>query len=319
MTQPILDRPFSAPRENSIWAGSAWLLIGGGAALALLLAFRPYLAVGCAALLALIGLCVTRPVYGLVAILAGIAFLGSDSILRLQTGIQWVEADFLLMAAALGWVIRMLARGVELRWSTLDRAVLLFGTMVVIGVFVGLSRGTSLEELRSELRPPSYLMLGYAIARDSIRDRRMVRTIFIVLTAVTVLSAIKTLVIYSLVPLGPAGGEERLVLATRVMNSDGIKRVIAHGAETYPLCLSSAASCIHARFVEGPGGLSASLFYSSSPIVHAELLGRFVPGCSPWCGHACAPNGVLWQTAGIAVTAICLVVALQSIVPIRFG
>jgi hypothetical protein len=124
--------------------------------------------------------------------------------------------------------------------SRLDWAVLLLAAAVVVGTYRGLSRGISLEDLRSELRPPGYLLVTYAVARHATRERGKAAKAFTLLVILSVLVAIKTAAVYALVPLAPAGEPERILLATRVLNSDGFKRILPQGAD---LALARLSSC----------------------------------------------------------------------------
>ncbi len=234
-----VDRRAVAPDGAGAHPGG-WLLPGAIVALlgvfgALAIAWRPLVAAAaCAALLASL-FAARRPIDGLVLLMGLVALFGSDSIFHLRLGIQWVEADLILGVCGLGWSVGTLLRGAPIRLSRLDVAVILFALAVVAGIHRGLSLGIPLEEMRTELRPPAYLILIYAIARTSIRSPRIAGRVLAILLFVGLAAAIKGLCVYALVPSVAPGAPERLIAATRVMNSDGFKRVLVQGGEIFPV------------------------------------------------------------------------------------
>lgn len=278
------------------WQLALLVLVCIGMAIAL--AIQPVVIAGLtAALLIAIG-CAVRPLAALVAIMIVVALLGSDSIFGFHAGIQWVEVDLLLMVAVLGWCGRWLITGTGKQWSRLDLIFVLFGAAIVFGVYRGLSNGITLDAIRPELRPPAYLIFVYAISRYSVRELRQARWVFRVLLFATLLSALKALIVFAIVPLGAAGAEEQVIWATRVMNSDGFKRVIPHGAEPFPVLM----------------GLYVLPTFVRSPSVKRRFLGWSI--LSVLVG-ALAVSMTRSYWVGLAAGLVCLVISHWSRVTLR--
>jgi O-antigen ligase len=166
-----------------------------------------------------------------------VVLFGSESIWKFQLGIQWVEVDLLLLVSTAGMSARLLASRTALRPTPLDWTIFGYATLVGVGAYVGIVRGVDLGLLRAELRPPAYLVLVYVIARISVDRLQKARLLYGVVFAATLLASFKVLAVYLLVPAGLAGERERLVLATRILNSDGGKRVLLHGGEVFPVLM----------------------------------------------------------------------------------
>ncbi|MFB3907601.1 MAG: O-antigen ligase family protein [Candidatus Eisenbacteria bacterium] len=309
------------------------LFAAGSLAIAGLAAWRPLVAAGAAGGTALILLSMRSPAVGLVTILAGIALLGSDSILRLRLGVEIVEADLVLLAAGAGAAARWIAGGGSLRATRLDIAFAAFAALVLFGAYRGIARGADFPLLRSELRPPLYLLVTYALARGAMGTRtdggaasargwRLThRVVFAALIAVSVATAVKVLFVYASVPLGIPGGEEQRILATRVMNSSGAKRVIAHGGEIFPvlailLLLANAPRIRRA-------GARVAIWFALTPLFLALAISLTR---SYWLGLAaglaalllCRPprKGIaaLAELCGFATAAACVVLVVQRMV-----
>lgn len=304
------------------WPAAAGLLVVLGACSAYFVAARPIVAAGAVASLLLAAQAARRPLHGLYLIFAVVALLGSESLLGLHLGIRWVEVDLLLVVCTLGWLVRLLARGDHGRLSRLDLTMLLVATAMAIGAFRGLSHGVTLEDLRSELRPPGYLLLTYAVARHSLGERSEAAKAFTVLLVLSLLVAVKSAAVYGYAPLAPGGEPERILWATRVMNSGGFKRVVAQGAEIFPLLglllLLPRVLRLHSLGARLGGWAGCSLLF----LAVAVSLTR-----SYWLGLAV---GLAWLSflgpwrvslrllAGIAGTALLLVAggfALETAVP----
>jgi O-antigen ligase len=322
MTAPALDPSLDGVAQRSAWKGGVLLFGPVAVVLAVLLAMNPPVAIGCAIGIALIALSALRPLYGLAIILTAVSLFGSDSILRLHLGWQWVEVDLILAIAFLGWVARGIARGRIDRIHRLDIALALFAVTVTIGAVKGLGTGTAFEELRSELRPPAYLILVYAIARTSIREAAALRRFLLVLAVGVILSVLKVLVVYSGVPLPAAGSPERLVWATRVMNSGGMKRVIAQGAEIFPLlmtlCLLPLLPGLRSigKRLLGWSVVSLLLLGVALSMTRSYWLGLAAGLLTLLCVHRVRGAMRLWgEIAGIVVILLCGFFLLQSIIP----
>jgi len=317
---PRMGTEFAA--ERSAWKGAALLLPLVAVALAALLATNPPVAAGCAVGIALVALSAALPLYGLVAILTVISLVGSDSVFHLHFGWQWVEVDLLLAIAFLGWAGRRIATAGTIRLRRLDIALALFAVAVAVGVYKGLSAGYAFEELRSELRPPAYLILVYAISRTSIREPATFRRVLTVLIIGALVSALKVLFVYAAAPLPLAGAPEQTVWATRVMNSGGTKRVIAQGAEIFPLLMTL---CILPRLavIESLG--KRLLARAAACLLLLAVVLSMTR--SYWLGFAAGLLALIGvhrvrgslrisaEIAGVGVVLLCAVFLLQSLVP----
>ena len=302
--------------------GLALLLAFLGLGLAILLAADPMIATACVAGALLLGFCLLRPLGGLVLILVTVSFLGSESLLRLHFGWQWVEADLLLGAAVLGWGARSLARGETLRIGRLEVAFAIFGLFLLLGAALGLGAGHRFEDLRSELRPPAYMFATYAIVRSSIRRPAQARRMMTVLAVAAVLSALKALIVYGTVPLAPAGGPEERIWATRVMNSSGVKRVIAQGAEIYPVLATlwilpalPGISSIRRRLL-GWAAVATLLLAVLVSMTRSYWLGLAAGFGALLCAHRFRVGMRIGREAlGAILLLVCFALLLQSIVP----
>ncbi len=228
------------PPTAAISMGGGWSpVLAAGAiacvaiALVILIPTYPFAALGASGALLAVWIAARRALLAIAVILAVIALLGSESLLKMQLGIQWVEVDVLLLVTALGICARRFLQRSHVRPSRLDLAVIGFALAIALAAYIGLLRGADSSLVRSELRPPGYLVVVYAVVRSSVRDRRGVKIVFAVLLIATLLASLKALAIYLFVPAGAAGEPERVVLATRILNT-GSKRVIIQGGEIFP-------------------------------------------------------------------------------------
>lgn len=243
---PMASR-FAAPPRWLLAAAIACLL-AAGIVLSIAIPTRPSLALAVVAG-ALVTLLAARwPLVAVSTILTVVILFGSESIWKVRFGVQWVEVDLLLLVTAAGMGARLLVRRAAFRPTSLDWALLAYAALIGVGAYVGILRGVDLGLLRAELRPPAYLVLVYVIARTSVDELTKVRRLYMVVFVATVVAALKVLAIYLFVPAGVAGEQERLVLATRILNSGGGKRVLLHGGEVFPVFMILLALPWMARF-----------------------------------------------------------------------
>lgn len=218
------------------------------AAAALLAVREPTLAIASVALAAAV-LILARSLYLALALILGtIALFGSESLFRWNVGVELVETDALLLGAGAALLVRVLWTGTRWRPSAIDLAILAVLASFAVAAGIGLARGCDPGLLRAELRPPGYLAGAYVLARATLTSERQARALLVVLAVLAGIAAVKALAVFSIAPLGsPGGAPERIVFATRVMNSDGFKRVIVHGGEMFPLFLALALLPFGAR------------------------------------------------------------------------
>lgn len=264
------------------------LLLGVGVALAVAIPTHPHLAIAALAAGLATNIAARWPLAAISTILSVVVLLGSESIWKLQLGIQWVEVDLLLLVSSAGMGARLLASRVPIRPSRLDWAIFAFATLIGVGAYIGVVRGVDLGLLRAELRPPAYLVLVYAIVRASIDRLKRARWIYGVVFAATLLASLKVLAVYLFVPVGLAGESERLFLATRILNSDGGKRVILHGGEVFPVLMILLAMPWMARFA---GSRKLALGGAALAVLLFAVVVSFTR--SYWLGLAAGAAGLL--------------------------
>ena len=243
-----------APNTNLLGGPGLWLQATVACVLSvvILLTRSPALvaALGTVLLLAILH----RPWRAMPVFFLWIGLLGSTSLLKLDVGIQLVELDAVMLPAGL-WAV--ITRPTAVRRRTRSRVGLMVGLLVLVvavSATIGLLHGNDPQLVRNEARPFLYLLVMYLLTSFSLGSLDRLHGLTKIWIVVSLIVAIRTLLVSALTPMPVPGTEEAVVYATRVLNSGGFKRVLPEGSELYT---SQALLLIWAGLMVGVQRLTA--------------------------------------------------------------